>query len=231
MKRFYTAVSTVAVDGGWIVRLDARELRTPGKAPFVFPTRAAADLVREEWDGVEGEISSDAMPVHRLAAAAIDVVAQHREGIARATAAYAETDLLCYRADEPRGLVERQANAWDPLIDWARSRYGAPLDVHAGVLPKPQPTASLEALAHVVAGLDDWRLSGLHAATQTAGSLIIALALMERRLDAEGAFAASQVDETWQIERWGEDPEATARRARLAADLRAVERFLTSLTE
>jgi chaperone required for assembly of F1-ATPase len=50
--------------------------------------------------------------------------------------------------------------------------------------------------------------------------------LMEKRISAEEAFAASQVDETFQIEQWGEDAEAIARRASLRADILATRRYL-----
>jgi len=231
MKRVYKSVSTEAVPGGWIARLDKRELLSPAKAPLIFPTARLADLAAAEWDAQKTDIRPDTMPINQLAATAVDLVARKRDEIVEATAAYAETDLVCYRATSPEGLVERHAAAWDPLLAWALSRYDAPLEVHAGVLPKPQPPASLATYRRVVAALDDWTLSAVQTATHAAGSLIIALALLEAKLDAEGAFAASQVDETWQIEKWGEDAEATQRRARLRGDLESATRFLDALME
>lgn len=230
MKRVYKSVSTEAVPGGWIARLDKRELLSPAKAPLIFPTERLAVLAAGEWDAQKTDIRPDTMPINQLAATAVDLVARKREEIVDATAAYAGTDLVCYRATSPAGLAERQASAWDPLLDWALSRYDAPLEVHTGVSPKPQPPASLAAYRRVVATLDDWTLSAVQTATHAAGSLIVALAMLERRLDAEGAFAASQVDETWQIEKWGEDFEATACRARLRGDLAAAVVFLDALT-
>ena len=142
---------------------------------------------------------------------------------------YAATDLVCYRAEHPPALVARQEAMWQPLVDWAAGRYDAGLAVTAGVVPLAQSPASLKAYAGAVAALDDFRLTALQAATGACGSLVIALALYERRLDADAAFAASQLDETFQIEAWGEDSEATARRAALAADITAVARFLELL--
>jgi chaperone required for assembly of F1-ATPase len=126
-------------------------------------------------------------------------------------------------------LTLRQQTAWQPLIDWAVLRYDAPLAVTAGVVPATQPEASLRAFAAAVAEHDDFALAALHAATTACGSLVIALALAEGRLDAAEAFAVSQLDESYQIEAWGEDAEQSRRRQLLAAEIAAAARFLALL--
>ncbi len=142
---------------------------------------------------------------------------------------YAGTDLVCYRADHPPALAARQQAVWQPLIDWAALRYDAALAVTTGIVPTRQLAATLRAFAAIVAAQDDFRLTALQALTAGCGSLVIALALLEGRLDAEEAFAASQLDETFQIEAWGEDAEAARRRRALAADIAAAARFLELL--
>jgi chaperone required for assembly of F1-ATPase len=165
----------------------------------------------------------------RLAATAIDRTAPQRDLIAAETAGYAGTDLVCYRADHPPALVTRQQAVWQPVIDWATRRYDTALAVATGVVPTGQSPATLRAFAAAVAAHDDFRLTALHVLTAACGSLVIALALVEGRLDAEAAFAASQLDETFQIEAWGEDVEAAVRRQALAADIAAAARFLELL--
>ena len=147
----------------------------------------------------------------------------------RQTADYAGTDLVCYRAVHPPALAARQQAVWQPLIDWAVLRYDAPLTVTTGVIPKRQPEATLRAFAAVVAEQDDFRLTALHVASAACGSLVIGLALLEGHLDAGEAFAASQLDETYQIEAWGEDAEQAERRRALAADIAAASRFMSLL--
>jgi chaperone required for assembly of F1-ATPase len=171
------------------------------------------------------------MPLTRLAATAIDRTVLKRAEIVAEIANYAATDLVCYRAEHPPALAMRQEAAWQPLIDWAAGRYDAGLTVTAGIVPQPQSPTSLKAFAAAVGAQDDFRLTALQAATAACGSLVIALALLEGRLDAEAAFAASQLEETFQIEAWGEDAEAAARRAALAADIAAAARFLELLTD
>jgi chaperone required for assembly of F1-ATPase len=229
MKRAYKQVAAGPVDGGWGVALDGRPMRTPGKNPLALPTAALAAAIAAEWDAQQDEIRPASMPLTRLAATAIDRTAPQRDKVVDEIAGYAGTDLVCYRADHPPALAARQQAAWQPLIDWAALRYDAALAVTCGVIPTRQPPAALKAFAAAVAALDDFRLTALHALTATCGSLVIALAVLEDRLDAGTAFAASQLDETFQIEAWGEDAETAARRQALADDIAAASRFLKLL--
>src|SRR5271170_1272365 len=221
MKRVYTRVETRPVDGRWGVALDGRPMRTPGKNALILPSEALAAAIAAEWDTQREEIRPATMPLFRLAATAIDRTARQRDLIVAETANYAGTDLVCYRADQPPALAARQHAVWQPLIDWASQRYDAALAVTSGILPTRQPEATLRAFAAAVAAQDDFRLTALHALTAACGSLVIALALMEGRLDSAAAFAASQLDETFQIEAWGEDAEAAKRRQALTADIAA----------
>src|SRR3954447_13829631 len=213
MKRFYKQVTVAETEGGHVVHLDGKPVRTPAKAPFILNNRALMEAVAEEWDAQVEDIRPHSMPVTQLASTAIDRIPAQREEIVRAVAAYAETDLLCYRADHPDELAERQGQGWQPMLDWAAIRYGAMLEVKIGVMPHTQPAEACERLRKAVDELDDLVLAGLQNATSVLGSLVLALALMEGRISAEEAYAASQLDETYQIELWGEDAESTARRA------------------
>jgi chaperone required for assembly of F1-ATPase len=231
MKRVYKEVATRPVDGGWGIALDGRPMRTQGKNELVLPSEALAAAIAEEWDAQRQEIRPAAMPLFRLATAAIDRTATQRDLIIAETANYAGTDLVCYRADQPPALAARQHAVWQPLIDWVSLRYEASLAVTSGIVPARQPRATLQALASIVAAQDDFRLTALHALTAACGSLVIALALSEGWLDSEAAFAASQLDESFQIEAWGEDAEAVDRRQALAADIEAAARFLELLAD
>ena len=229
MKRFYQKVEIVRAAGGYEVALDSKPIKTPAKQALVVPNAALAGALAAEWDAQQTEIRPAEMPLTRLAATAIDRVAPQRDAIVKEIAAYAGTDLVCYRAVHPPELAARQQAAWQPLIDWAVQRYDAPLEITAGVIPISQGPASLNAFAAAVAEHDDLALSALHLATGVCGSLVIALALIEGRLDAAEAFAVSQLDESFQIEAWGEDVEQAQRRRALAGDIGAAARFLSLL--
>jgi chaperone required for assembly of F1-ATPase len=231
MKRIYRTVATESTAGGHAVTLDGKRMRTPGRRELLLPTVALAAAIADEWDAQVDEIRPAAMPLTRLAATAIDRTADQRDQTITETATYAGTDLLCYRADHPSVLAERQHAAWQPLLDWAAERFASRLEVTAGIVPKRQSPATLARFTETVAAYDNFRLTGLHTATAACGSLIIALALAEGRLDAAAAFALSQLDETFQIEAWGEDTEAKQRREALAADIEATARFLSLLAD
>lgn len=229
MKRFYNRAAAVELAGGYGIALDGRPIKTPGKRDLIVPSRVLAAAIAEEWNAQEQEVRPPTMPLTRLAATSLDRVATQRRAIVQQTADYAGTDLVCYRAAHPPALAARQQAVWQPLIDWAVLRYDAPLTVSIGVIPKSQSEASLRAFAAAVDALDDFALTALHAATTACGSLVIALALIEGRLDAREAFTASQLDETFQIEAWGDDPEQAERRRALAADIEAAARFISLL--
>lgn len=229
MKRFYKQAAVEPAAGGHGVTLDGRLVKTPGKRDLIVPNLGLAVAVAAEWEAQRGDIRREAMPLTRLAGVTIDRTSTEREAVARQVAHYAGTDLVCYRANHPPALAARQQGVWQPLIDWASERYEAPLAVTTGVVPTSQPAASLAAFAAVVAEHDDFSLSALHAATTACGSLVIALALLEGRLDAAEAFTAAQLDESFQIEAWGEDMEQAERRAALAAEIAAAAQFMSLL--
>lgn len=226
MKRFYKNVSVAGEGRAFAVMLDGKKMRTRAKAPFLLPNQALAGAVAAEWEDQGSTIKPQSMPITRLAGTAIDRVTPARSGVIDELTAYAETDLLCHRADHPADLAARQDAAWQPLLDWAAQKYSATLKVTVGILPQPQPKRALTALRGTVAGYDDMMLAGLHSATIASGSLIIGLALAEGRIDAADAFEVSQIDETYQIERWGEDAELEARRAAIRADLLSTANFM-----
>jgi chaperone required for assembly of F1-ATPase len=231
MKRFYRDVAVAGGERGFGVSLDDKPLRTPAKAPLAVPTRALAEAIAAEWRDQAAEVMLSQLALTRLASTAIDLVEQRHAEIAADVARYAGTDLVCYRASHPPELAQRQHEAWQPLIDWAMLRYDAPLEVTTGVVPITQPAASLRAFAAAVASYSAFELAALHLATAACGSLVVALALIEDRLDAEGAFAVSQLDESFEIEQWGEDAEAAQRRAALREDIALAHRLIGLLRE
>lgn len=233
MKRFYKQTGVGGGPDDWQVLLDGRPMRTPAKAILTVPTRVLAEAIAVEWDAVpdKAEIKVGHLPLTRLAATALDRVVSQRDQVVEDTAKYAGSDLLCYRAGEPESLVKRQHEAWQPLLDWAAARYGAPLAVGVGAGFIAQPPASLAALRAAVAAHGDLALSALYNLTHIAGSLVIALAVAEGRLSAAEAYATAQLDELFQIERWGEDPIAAERLGGVRADIEACARFLALLED
>lgn len=225
MKRFWKTV-TIA-DGA--IALDGRPVRTPARAALTLPTPQLAEAVAEEWRGVGEELDPRAMPLTGLANAAIDQVAPNPAPFAADLARYGESDLLCYRAELPEPLVARQAAQWDPLLDWARTRYDVHFETTAGIMHRPQPAATIARLQEVVAALDPFRLAALSPLVTISGSLVAALALLEGAADRETVWRAAQLDEDWQAEQWGEDDLATRARDVRRADFDAGARFLSLL--
>lgn len=226
MKRFYRAVSVAEQDGGFAITLDGKTVRTPGKVALVVPASALAESIAGEWRAQVDEIAPATMRLNRLANSAIDTVARRREDIIAEIIRYAGTDLLCYRAEAPAALVERQAGTWQPLIEWLALRHNASLAVFTGLLPVDQPDEAIDAIRGVVSEFPDFPLTALHAVAAACSSVVIGLAVADGRLNADAAWHASLLDESFQIEQWGEDADASDRREALRADIAAATTFM-----
>ncbi|HEY8591789.1 MAG TPA: ATP12 family protein [Sphingomicrobium sp.] len=229
MKRFWKDVGVEREDGGWAVHLDGRPVRTPARAPLLAPTEGLAGAIADEWRGVEETVDPRAMPLTGLANAAIDRVAPDRDAFAAGLARYAEADLACYRAEGPRGLVSRQEESWDALLGWARRRYDIDFATTCGIVHVAQPSATVTRLSRAIGTLDGFRLAALSPLVTIGGSLVAALAVVEKAMSAEAAWEAVTVDDRWQLEQWGADAEAEAALENRRRDFMAAARFLELL--
>jgi len=229
MKRFWEEATVQPVDAGWGIALDGRPLRLPGGTALHLGHRPLAEAVAAEWGAAGGakggEMSMEEVPLTRLVGTAVDRIAPDPAPSAAAIAEYGETDLLCYRS-ENRGLAAREAEAWQPVLDWAALRYDAPLLVTKGIAHVAQPPDSLRALHAAVSAHSAFGLSALGIAVPALGSLVLGLALSAGHLDAAEVHRLAILDETYQEEFWGTDGEALARRAKIAEELALAARLL-----
>jgi chaperone required for assembly of F1-ATPase len=188
-----------------------------------------ARAIAGEWESAGDSVDPRAMPLTGLANAAIDRVAPDRAAFAASLGKYAEGDLACYRAAGPETLVARQAHGWDALLGWARRRYDVDFAVTTGIVHVAQPRATVDRLVHAVAELDAFHLAGLSPLVTIGGSLLAALAVLERALAPGEAWDAVSIDERWQLEHWGTDAEAEAALAGRRRDFLAAAGFLELL--
>ncbi|HTW68511.1 MAG TPA: ATP12 family chaperone protein [Acetobacteraceae bacterium] len=230
MKRFWnTAIASQTPDGVAIL-LDGRPMHLPGGAVLHVRSSRLAEAIAAEWQAAGGapggEMSFADTPLTRLAGTAQQRIAPDPAPTIDAIARYGENDLLCYRAADPAALAQRQAREWQPWLDWAALTYDAPLRVASGIAPIRQHCDAVAALRRAVAAQEPEVLAALGIAVPALGSLVLGLALAEGRLDAAAAHALGALDELFQAEQWGEDAEAVARRAAIAADIALAARFI-----
>lgn len=225
LKRFWTEASVREAEGGFAVLLDGRGVKTPAKTSLVVPTAELAQAISSEWNAQEGDIDPTTMPFTRSANAAIDKVSHQFDEVVGLLAEYGETDLLCYRAETPMELRKRQAEAWDPLLDWARDSFDAHLSPATGVMFAAQPAKALENLKTQLSHQSAFQLTATYDLISISGSLILGLAVCRGRISASQAWELSQIDENWQIEHWGQDEEATKVAQIKAESMRHAQRF------
>jgi chaperone required for assembly of F1-ATPase len=230
MRRFYKAVDTAPAEGGFAVRLDGRTPRSPAGERLILPTQALADLAAADWAAQGQNIVPDTMPAVRLAWTALALAEpEARQAAIDRVADFAGADLVCYFADGPADLVERQERHWGPVIEWAGTALGARFRRTQGIVHQPQPDASLARIRELAAAEDAYALAGLSAATALFSSAILAFALRQGELTADAAFALSRLDETFQEEKWGVDSDAAFRADAMAAEAVLLERWFAAL--
>ncbi|MDJ1157266.1 ATP12 family protein [Chelatococcus sp. SYSU_G07232] len=226
-RRFYKAATVEARGDAFVLLLDGRAARTPARKPLSLPTRAAAEAVAAEWAAQIDVVDPATMPLTRLVNSAIDGVAADPAAVAADAVKYAGSDLLCYRADAPARLAARQTAVWDPVLAWARERLGSRFVLAAGVMFVEQPPEAIAGIERAVAAFSTpLALAALHAMTTLTGSVLIALAVAHGRLSVEEGWQAAHVDEDVQMEIWGKDAEALARREHRFAEFRAAATLL-----
>ncbi len=229
MKRFYKAAEVVATGEEYGIALDGRPVRTPNRAALAVPSADLARAIADEWNEQGDQIDPRSMPLTGLANAAIDRISPEREPFARGLAQFGESDLLCYRAEGPAPLVRRQAEHWDPILDWARRRFDVAFEIAIGIVHRPQPPATLDRLYATVLARTPVELAGLSPLVTVSSSLLIALAVADQAIGLDAAWNAATLDEQWQTEKWGEDAEAAKALAARRIDFDAGARFLDLL--
>lgn len=225
-KRFWKEAAVETASGAHRILLDGRAVRTPGKRELLLPRADLAEAVAAEWRAQRTHLDPSTMPLTRLANSVLDGVVDRLAEVADDAARYAATDLLCYRAEGPERLVERQTATWDPLLDWIADTHGAHLLVAEGIVHVSQEREALDRLRAAIATFDPWRLAGFHTVTTLSGSFVVALALAQGRLDSEEAWAVAHLDEAWNAELWGRDEEAERRLAFRRVEFDAAARLV-----
>ena len=231
MKRFWKSAEAVHEPDGWAIRLDDKPLKTPTRESLLVPTEALARGITGEWNSVEERIDPRTMPLTGLANAAIDRVRPNPAAFAAGLAKYVEADLTCYRVEAPRELVARQEQNWDHLLNWARRRFDVDFRTTRGIVHIDQPQATLDRLSHALSVLDEFHLAGLSPLVTIGGSLVVALAVLDGELSPNNAWDTVTIDDQWQLEQWGDDPEAEQRLQNSRRDFLAAARFLDLLSD
>ena len=225
-RRFYKEVGVGEVAGGFAVTLDGRSPRTPGQKPVVVPSEKLAASMAAEWETQRELIDPETMPLVRLVNSAIEAGEERAPALRDEVVKYAGNDLLLYRADSPRELVEEQERRWDDALVRLARRFGISFRPTIGIVHQAQPPATLARLAQALADEGPIALVALVSITGITGSGLLALALRHDLMTPDEVWTAAHVDEDYNIRLWGEVEEATERREKRRRDYDAAVRVL-----
>lgn len=227
MKRFYKDVSVSPAGDAFAILLDGRPMKTPQRNALAVPKSALADAIAAEWAAQEDDIVPASMPLTALAQGALDQVERERERIVGRIAAFSDSDMLYYRADDgQQALIDHQAKHWDPLLEWARQRYDVGFSLIHGIRYEAQPAETIARLTAAVEAQPDFVLAAMLSLVGLSGSLVATLALVEQVHDSETLWPLVNLEELWQEQQWGEDDQAVATRNLKKAEFEAAARFL-----
>ncbi|WP_040854010.1 ATP12 family protein [Phyllobacterium sp. YR531] len=230
-KRFYKIAAVAEREGQFAVELDGRGVKTPARQNLLLPTHAAAQIIADEFTAQEKEIDPSSMPATRLANTAIDGIVNDPQAVLEDVLRFASSDMLCYRAGSPERLVQRQTDAWDPIIDWAATALNARFVLAEGVMHVEQPREALGAFGvHLGAFTDPFAIAALHTITTLTGSAILALAVAKGEVTGDEAWQLAHLEEDWTAEQWGVDAEAAARRAVREREMAAAVKILEAVS-
>jgi len=227
-KRFYKDAGFNEADGGFVVTLDGKPIKTPSGRTVVVPVRSLAETIAAEWKAQGEFIVPLTMPATRFANSVVQSVTDHARTVADDVAKYFASDLLFYRAGHPEALVAREAEHWDPILFWAAETLGAHFILAEGIVHVRQPDQAIAA-ARGALPADPWSIAAVHVITTVTGSALLALALFHGVIEPDQAWAAAHVDEDWNAEQWGVDEEAAALKAAKLVDFNAAADILKAL--
>ena len=229
-KRFYTNSGTAVVDGGFSVTLDGRATRTPGRTPVVVPSAALAQRMADEWAAQGERINADLMPVVRLVNSALELGSTKLPTLRDEIVKYAGNDLMLYRAESPRELVEAEEALWDAALVKLARHFGVAFQPTIGIVHQPQPPATLARLAEAVAHDGLLATTALVSITSLTGSGLLAIGLRHGLFTPDEVWTAAHVDEDYNMRLWGEVDDAALRRQKRRSEFDAAVAVLELVT-
>jgi chaperone required for assembly of F1-ATPase len=235
MKRFYKLVSTQETNNGYLIMLDGRAVKTAMKEELLASTEALANALVLEWSGQEEEIVPDSMPLTQILSTKIDRVAKERSAMEEILFKYVDTDLLCYRTDHPPELQTAQEEAWDGYLEWFENEHGANLETTHAITALTQSAAAHDAIQSNIKSLSDDHFTVLQLVSSSCGSLVLGLAALVGKANADELYAAIRVEEKFKAEIYNEefyggDPAQEQKDKAIQADLKSALEYLELLS-
>lgn len=214
-KRFYKDVGVAPLNDGFAVVLDGRQVRTPGKkVPISVPAESIASVMAAEWAAQDTHINPVTMPMVRLVNAAVEGGAETVPALRAEIGKFAANDLLLYRADTPAELVAVQERYWDEALVRLARHFDLAFQPTIGIIHQAQPASTLHKLDAALERQGLLSLTAMVSITGLTGSGLLAIGLLHGLFTPDEVWTAAHVDEDHQIRLWGQDEEASERRAK-----------------
>ena len=188
------------------------------------------DEIANEWNGQAKAIDYSTMPLTRMLMTSLDATDTNKEEWLERILSFLTFDLVCYRATEPFELVRLQESKWDPLVNWFNEMGNCTLTTGQGIAALEQPVSVEQAGREFLSQYDCEIMLSTRIMTEATGSAVISMARVANVFSSDELFSASQVDQDFQIERWGADEEASQRIQSIRRDFENAGRFADFIT-
>ncbi len=230
MKKFWKTVKVKKKScNSYEILLDEIVLKTPMKKDLTILNSKIAEEIQKEWNQDTGILDTDAMIFYGITSTSIDKIINSRISYINDILSFIDTDLICYRAEEPNDLVQWQSKNWDPILLKVEKYIHNKIDVFTGIMPSKQNKVIKFAINQILTKFSDLEIIVLHRITKITGSVFLSLCILNDDIIREKAFELSHLDELWQAENWGYEEEASNNREKINFELNRTMYFLDCL--
>ncbi len=230
MRKFWKTVKVKRKSSNsYEILLDKNVLKTPMKKELIIQNSKIAKEIHNEWNQDKNTLDTDAMIFYGIISTSIDKISNNRILYINDILDFIDTDLICYRAEEPNDLVQWQSKNWDPILLKVEKYINNKIDVFKGIMPSKQNKRIKFKINKILTELSDLEIITLHRITNITGSVFLSLCILNNDKIREKAFELSHLDELWQAENWGFEEEASYNREKINIELNRTMYFLDCL--
>ena len=215
--------------GKYLLNINNKSLKTPDGNIIELPSIKLAKILLKDYESSFKSKPLNIVRPIKITNTAIDKIKPNNIFYINEVADNLNNDMICYFANSPVELVDLQNKDWLPLINYMKSSYNIELIYTSKLFSINQKPDSLLKLKNILNEINIFKLSAIYTLSQITKSIIISLALVNNKISAKKAFENSNLEELYQISKWGKDEEAFDRLNTIKVDIRNIKKYYDSV--
>mgnify|MGYP001206920576 FL=1 len=215
--------------GKYLLNINNKSLKTPDGNIIELPSIKLAKILLKDYESSFKSKPLNIVRPIKITNTAIDKIKPNNIFYINEITDNLNNDMICYFANSPVELVDLQNKDWLPLINYMKSSYNIELIYTSKLFSINQKPDSLLKLKNILNEINIFKLSAIYTLSQITKSIIISLALVNNKISAKKAFENSNLEELYQISKWGKDEEAFDRLNTIKVDIRNIKKYYDSV--